>query len=37
MWIGGALIYLALLTVFFFRWLKDDEFASSYDSHPAVR
>lgn len=36
MWIGGALIYLALLTVFFFHWLHDDEFASSQDTRPAV-
>lgn len=36
MWIGGALIYLALLTVFFFHWLHDDEFASSQDTRPSV-
>ena len=36
MWIGGALIYLALLTVFFFHWLHDDEFASSQDTRPSI-
>ena len=37
MWIPGALIYLAILTVVFFRWFNDDEYADSRDARPALR
>lgn len=31
MWVLGALIYLGVLTVVFFRWLNQDEYQPSYD------
>jgi putative membrane protein len=37
MWIPGALIYLAVLTVVFFRWFGRDEYEGSRDTQPALR
>lgn len=37
MWIPGALIYLAVLTVVFFRWFNNDEYTPSQDAQPAAR
>jgi putative membrane protein len=36
MWIPGALIYLAVLTVVFFRWFNGDEHGVSQDARPAM-
>jgi putative membrane protein len=37
MWIPGALIYLGVLTVVFFRWFNRDEYEGSQDRQPALR
>jgi putative membrane protein len=37
MWIPGALVYFAVLTVVFFRWLNRDEYERSRDARPATR
>jgi putative membrane protein len=37
MWIPGALVYFAVLTVVFFRWLNRDEYEQSRDARPVVR
>jgi putative membrane protein len=38
MWIPGALIYLTVLTIVFFRWFSDDEYADARrDTRPAMR
>ena len=34
MWIGGALLYLTLLTIFFFGWLHEEEYRPSQDTRP---
>jgi putative membrane protein len=37
MWIPGALVFLLVLTVVFFRWLNRDEYEPSQDTRPALR
>ena len=37
MWFAGGLIYLGVLTAFFFRYFQDDEFAPHYDRHHCSR
>jgi putative membrane protein len=37
MWIPGALVFLAVLTVVFFRWLNGEEYEPSQDTRPVMR
>jgi cytochrome c oxidase assembly factor CtaG len=37
MWIPGALVYLLVLTVVFFRWFNNEEYTPSQDTRPATR
>jgi putative membrane protein len=37
MWIPGALVFLLVLTVVFFRWFGEDDYKPSQDTRPAVR
>jgi putative membrane protein len=37
MWIPGALVYLLVLTVVFFRWFGEDDYKPSQDTRPATR
>ena len=38
MWIPGALVYLVVLTVVFFRWFNNDDYQPSHDTpRPATR
>jgi putative membrane protein len=37
MWIPGALVYLLVLTVVFFRWFNNEEYVPSQDRRPAPR
>jgi putative membrane protein len=37
MWIPGALVYLLVLTVVFFRWFGEDDYKPSQDTRPIAR
>lgn len=37
MWVPGALVFLGVLTVVFFRWFNNDEYTPSQDAQPAAR
>jgi len=37
MWIPGALVYLLVLTVVFFRWFGEDDYTPSQDTRPATQ
>jgi len=37
MWVPGALVFLTVLTVVFFRWFNQDEYQPSQDTRPVLR
>jgi cytochrome c oxidase assembly factor CtaG len=37
MWIPGALVFLLMLTVVWFRWLGEEEYEPSQDARPVMR
>jgi len=37
MWIPGALVFLLVLTIVWFRWLGQDEYEQSQDVRPVLR
>lgn len=37
MWMPGALVYLTILTIVWFRWLNGDESKASHDTRPVTR